>query len=271
MTRRRRASPGGQAEQARRRQAWLDLIQTSGPFITLPVADRAMPNGPADIDVTTRAELRSLVEEMLARRGATRDQLVDAVLSRALDWSDHHRRAADLPASLAEPVPDRPGVVLRPDFAFYAEDQPGESSDDEVDAEDVGGQDGEGDQDAPSAGAAAATTAAGPWRLLGVKVPWGSHPLALLHADGLAASPVDRLARLLRARGVPIGLVTDGRWWALVWAPRGFTTAAAVWDAGLWSEEPETLRAFVALLGRSRFLAEEPKNRLPELFSESLN
>ena len=37
-------------------------------------------------------------------------------------------------------------------------------------------------------------------------------------ADGWAASPIDRMEELLRTAGVPIGVVTDGRWWAIVCA-----------------------------------------------------
>lgn len=74
---------------------------------------------------------------------------------------------------------------------------------------------------------------------------------------------------MLRARDIPIGVVSDGRWWAIVWAPPGKPVGAGVWDAGLWSEEPETLEAFVALLERRRFLGVQPVDRLPALFEES--
>lgn len=115
----RRPAPGGQAEQARRRQAWLELVATSGPFITLPVADRAMPNGPPAVAEATRARLRALVEDTLGGSGGPRDQLIDAVLTGALDWADHHVGAAAIPDALAEPVAEA-GIILRPDFAFYA-------------------------------------------------------------------------------------------------------------------------------------------------------
>jgi hypothetical protein len=272
MNPRRRQSPGGQAEQARRRQNWLELIQTSGPFITLPVADRALPNGPPAVPDTIRARLRGRVEETLADHGGSRDRLIDAVLAEGLDWADHYRNATDLPDAMAEPVAEHPGVVLRPEFAFHAaEEEEEEDRDDRDGADDLDDEeDPDGDDDG-DAQLGRPVNPAGPWRLLGMRSPWGTHPLATLTSGGWAASPVDRLARLLRARDVPVGVVTDGRWWALVWAPRGSATAAGVWDSGLWSEEPETLRAFVSLLGRARFLAEEPKNRLPELFAESLS
>jgi hypothetical protein len=89
-------------------------------------------------------------------------------------------------------------------------------------------------------------------------------------ADGWAASGIERLAVVLQAREVPVGVVTDGRWWALVWAPIGGTTGAAVWDGGLFSEDPASLRALVALLHRSRFLAVAPADTLPALLRESL-
>ena len=116
----------------------------------------------------------------------------------------------------------------------------------------------------------APTSGEGPWRMLGTYAPWGAHPLARITAGGWTASPVERLAVLLRARDVPVGLVTDGRWWALVWAPRGGATGAAVWDASLWGEEPESLQALVALLHRSRFLAVADADTLPRLLLESL-
>ena len=99
---------------------------------------------------------------------------------------------------------------------------------------------------------------------------WGTHPLTRTSTGSWTANAVERLAILLRARDVPVGIVTDGRWWALVWAPRGGATGAAVWDASLFSEEPSSLQALVALLTRSRFQAEARKDQLPALFAESL-
>ena len=99
---------------------------------------------------------------------------------------------------------------------------------------------------------------------------WGTHPLTRTTTGTWTANAVERLAVLLRARDVPVGIVTDGRWWALVSAPRGGATGAAVWDASLFSEEPESLEGLVALLTRSRFQAAQPKDRLPALFAESL-
>ena len=43
---------------------------------------------------------------------------------------------------------------------------------------------------------------------------------------------------LLHATDVPLGLVTNGDRWLLVYAPRGDTTGFASWYANLWLEEP---------------------------------
>jgi len=263
--------PGGVSEEIRRRHAWLELLQTSGPFLTLPVVHRAFPDGLAPVPQDRRARVRAMVAEMLDDGGATRHAVIEGMLRGVLDWRQHLRIDTELPDSLAEVVAER-GIIIRPDFGFYA-DEPGDDEDhDSGDApEDDDEEDQEADGEAPGAEEAGVPAAGrGPWRLLGCYMPWGSHPLARTTTGGWTASGVERLAVLLRARDVPIGVVTDGRWWAIVWAPRGGTTGAAVWDASLFPEDAAWLRALVALLSRSRFLAAAPADRLPALLAESL-
>lgn len=71
-------------------------------------------------------------------------------------------------------------------------------------------------------------------------------------------TPLDDLAedaaRVCRDAGVPVALLTDGRFWVLVHAVRGGPTSVAVFDADLWQEEPILLRAFATLLGSTRVL-----------------
>ena len=68
------------------------------------------------------------------------------------------------------------------------------------------------------------------------------------------ATPGTRMMELLHATGVPLGLVTNGEEWMLVFAPRGDTTGFTSWYASLWMDEPITLRAFHSLLSAA-FLA----------------
>jgi hypothetical protein len=256
------------SEEIRRQQSWLELLQISGPFLTLPVAHRAFPGGPAPVPQDERARLRALVSGMLDDRGATRHAVIAAMLRGVLSWQNRLRIDGDMPDSLAEVVTEH-GVVIRPDFGFYAEDAGDEPDESEGDAGEESGEDG--DSGADSLGQLEAQTGGrGPWKLLGRYLPWGTHPLARITGDGWPASAVERLAVLLRARDVPVGVVTDGRWWAIVWAPRGGATGVAIWDASLFGEDPGWLRSLVELLHLRRFLAVPPPDRLPALLAESL-
>src|SRR5690606_17139823 len=64
-----------------------------------------------------------------------------------------------------------------------------------------------------------------------------------------------------------------GRWWALVWAPRGGVTTTAVFDAVSWPEAAErvVVRAFVSLLCRRRFFGVPDDERLVPLLRASLD
>lgn len=283
----------GVSEAVRKQHGWLELIQTSGPFLTLPVAARVFPNGLPAVPAAYRATVRSQVAAMMGDGGASRHTVIHSLLADVLGWGDALLLDDDVPAALAEPVAEH-GLTVRPTIAFAAP-----ALTDDLDFGDPRVPDaGDGD-DVPDLGSLAVVLTAAaedvaavadgesddgedgdtgdaedpdelPYRLLGMLAPWGSHPLARTSQDGWTASPAERLAVLLRARDVPIGLVTDGRWWGLVWAPRGGTTGVAVWDAGVFAEEPDSLRAFVSLLGRARFLGVRPADRLPALLEESL-
>lgn len=88
--------------------------------------------------------------------------------------------------------------------------------------------------------------------------------------DGWSANAIDRMAVLLRETGTTIGIVTDGRWWALVSAAKDVTTASGVWDALLWREEPPSRDAFLALASFTSIAGGKPEKRLPLLFAESV-
>ena len=88
--------------------------------------------------------------------------------------------------------------------------------------------------------------------------------------DGWSANAIDRMAVLLRDTGVTIGIVTDGRWWALVSAAKDVTTASGVWDALLWREERPSRDAFLALASFTSIIGGQQEKRLPLLFAESV-
>lgn len=88
--------------------------------------------------------------------------------------------------------------------------------------------------------------------------------------DGWSANAIDRMAVLLRETGVTIGIVTDGRWWALVSAAKDVTTASGVWDALLWREERPSRDAFLALASYTSIAGGDQKKRLPLIFERSV-
>ncbi|MBM7829356.1 hypothetical protein JOE59_000061 [Agromyces cerinus] len=94
--------------------------------------------------------------------------------------------------------------------------------------------------------------------------------LRAVGSDGWSANAIDRMAALLRKTGVSIGIVTDGRWWALVSATKDVTTASGVWDALLWREERPSRDAFLALASFTSIAGGQPEKRLPLLFAESV-
>lgn len=117
-----------------------------------------------------------------------------------------------------------------------------------------------------------------PWAALDV----GNGPAALVvvvdptedlrrfGSDGWAADSIDRTAALLRDNAVTVGLVTDGRWWGIVSAVSGVTTASGVFDALIWREERDSRDAFFALAGLVSLAGGAPKKRLPRLFEASV-
>ena len=94
--------------------------------------------------------------------------------------------------------------------------------------------------------------------------------LRTVGTDGWSANAIDRMAVLLRQTGVPVGIVTDGRWWALVSAAKDVTTASGVWDAMLWREERASRDAFFALAHFTSIAGGAPEKRLHHVFARSV-
>ncbi|MEW1867224.1 type IIL restriction-modification enzyme MmeI [Streptomyces caelestis] len=233
-------------------QEWLDLTEVSGPFLTMPVLLQAWPQLDA-VDKDQRARLRARHADWQADTTAGRDEWIAYVLRTLLEWGDALtlRQGQDDDLALDRLTLDVPehNARVRPDFALT---EPGTDLAAEPDT----------------------ASAAKRVRLLGMTVPSGTAPTARPSwGDDWAASPADRLARLLRHHDVPLGLVTDGRWWCLVWAPVGGVTTTTVFDAIGWNEAAErnVVRAFVSLLLRRRFFEYDDSETLVGLLKKSLD
>ncbi|MFF6875842.1 Eco57I restriction-modification methylase domain-containing protein [Streptomyces sp. NPDC012474] len=239
------------ADGRRQHQEWLDLTEVSGPFLTMPVLLRAWPQLDA-LEKDERARLRARHADWQTDTTGGRDEWVSYLLGRLLGWDDalafrqgdfEHHGLDRLTLRVAEH-----NTEVRPDFALV---EPGTDFAVEPDVE----------------------SAAKRVRLLGMTVPAGTAPTARVGGGGdWSAAPADRLARLLRHHGVPLGLVTDGRWWCLVWAPLGGVTTTAVFDSIGWNERAErnVVRAFVSLLRRRRFFEYDDAETLVGLLKASV-
>ena len=244
------ATSGGRGAAQQHRQ-WLELVDTEGPFLSVPVITELHPQGVPELSRERREALRAAkpafdrawdawdadresAAALVSYRRA-RDAWVGAVLTGVLGWGGSWTTAQDRPA-LEEThrvsSDGYPPVTATPTGAL-------------VRGQEVGA-------------------------LVLVTDPVDS--LREVGRDGWATSPIDRMAAMLRAPGsaCSIGVVTDGRWWALVSAPRRGSTASGVVDCQTWVEEPATRDAFFELLGVRRLVGGTAQHRLPALFDRSV-
>ena len=244
------AAPGGRGAAQQHRQ-WLELVDTEGPFLSVPVLTGLYPQGIPGLSRECREALRAAKpafdrawdawdvdrdsNSTLVSYRRARDSWVGTVFTEVLGWDALWTTAQDRPA-LEEThrvsSDGYPPVTATPTGAL-------------VHGEDVGA-------------------------LVLVTDPVDS--LREVGRDGWATSPIDRMAAMLRAPGstCSIGVVTDGRWWALVSAPREGATASGIIDCQTWVEEPATRDAFRELLSVTRLVGGEKGKRLPALFDASV-
>ena len=219
---------------------WLNLVEVSGPFLAVPVLRDVFPQGLEALPSGHPQRLRRTYEEW--RDAVDMDDLdlpalhtawIDEVLITALETDEAVlRKGATLPERLTVLMPEH-GVTVAPDLAVV---NPTNSDE--------------------------------PLLLIHLYEP-DTDLDATRRFDGLAITPADRMVALLRATGCPTGVVTNGERWMLVHAPVGAVAGFASWYARLWGQEPETLRAFVSLLGVRRFFGPD-EGKLPALYERSL-
>jgi hypothetical protein len=207
---------------ARHHADWLSLIEVSGPFVSLPVVQRAFPHGLPDLESGLISEVRAAYADWQdngSTTAATHAAWVQYVLQRILGFpQDLITSGQTLPPGLEARV-ETFHETLRPDFAILPP--------------------ADREQRRP---------------VLLVRVyPPQQRLESPLMGVVWKASPAARMMDLLHATDLPLGLVTNGEEWQLVFAPKNESTGFASWFADLWLQEPVTLRAFQALLGQQRF------------------
>ena len=202
-------------------RAWLELVDTDGPFLAVPALVRVWPHGIPQPDPDAVAALREAKpafekawEDWDRRRDDT--ATVDR-LPRGAGQVGGGRAARRPGLGRRRTARRRTAVVRSPDHAVTVR------------------RDGR-----PRPGRRR--------RRAGARRRSGRLACVIRSTDGWATSPIDRMEELLRAAAAPIGVVTDGRWWAIVSARPETMVASGIVDAQTWVEEPPTRNAFVELL-----------------------
>jgi hypothetical protein len=227
---------------ARHHAEWLALVETSGPFLGMPVLLQAFPQGLDAHDADLMATLRLAFEEWDENQeGARPDPAIHQtwvrwVLTEVLDLpKETLAEGQAIPPSLRVAVPEQ-AETLAPDVVVQA----------------------------PPGGA----ETNGP-RLLVQMWPRAQDLRRAVAGRHWNASPETRMAELLRLSGVRLGLATNGEHWLLVNVAPGETAGFASWYASLWLEERLTLQAFRSLLGAHRFFGVAAGERLEALLEQS--
>lgn len=217
---------------------WLSLIEVSGPFLSMPVLMRVFPQG-LDLREPEKAkELHLAYEEWLQKPNepGRHQAWIRFVLTRFLEFPESVvLERQSIPYGIEAYMAEY-GERIRPDYAIVAPPN---------------------------------HVTAGKPHLLQQVYPPGQNLDGPVAGKHWKASPATRMTELLHAADIPLGMITNGEQWMLVYAPRGETSGYASWYSGLWQEEPLTLRAYSSILHARRFFGVAESDTLTALLSES--
>jgi hypothetical protein len=216
---------------ARHHAEWLSLVEQSGPFLSMPVLLRVLPQGLDAHDPDHHRLLKLAHQEWQEACNdlAIHRAWVRFVLTQTLEMPEDMLAEGQAVANHKHEVAEH-GETLRPDYAVMLDNKP---------------------------------------HLL-VQVYPARQDLDRPPSDRhWKASCGTRMMELLHATGVRLGVVTNGERWVLVDAPRGDTTGFASWYASYWQEEPITLQAFRTLLSARRFFNVPENETLAAMLAES--
>ena len=227
---------------AKHHAEWLSLIEVSGPFLSMPVLTRVFPQGLDVVGVEKKKLLREGYEEWEANcelptpNPAVHREWVKFVLNEVLEFDTNCLvEGSGLPPGASAEVAEF-HEVLKPDMALINP---------------------------------AGSEEAYRFRMF---IQIYNHDQNLerqVRGKSWSVSPCSRMTELLRRCDVQMGIVTNGENWVVIYVPPGETTSYITFTASLWLEEELTLRAFVTLLSRSRFINAPENETLEGLLEQS--
>lgn len=216
----------------------LKLIEVSGPFVSLPVFKEVFPQGLVKDSPDLTRELRELHDEWRDARlrspgivSPAQREWLKAVFLTLLEWpAEWLVEDNAIPQNLSHFVAQH-HETLRPDLVLLEDGKP---------------------------------------RLLINLLPPSQQPDRRPPATTWNATSSARMAELLHATRVPLGLVTNGERFTLVYAEPGQPTGFADFRAELWFDERLTLRAFRDFLSAGALFNRPPEQTLDALYRRSL-
>lgn len=216
----------------------LKLIEVSGPFLSLPVFKETFPQGLAKDSSELTRELKELYSEWTEARlhshsvvSPAEREWIGAVFKLLLGWpAEWLAEDNAIPQNLSYFVALH-HETLRPDAVLIENGNP---------------------------------------RMLISIVPPTQQPDKRPPGTTWNASHAARMAELLHATRVPLGLVTNGERFTIVYAELGQPTGFADFRAELWFDERLTLRAFRDFLSADALFNRPPEQTLDALYRRSL-
>ncbi|MBL8152429.1 MAG: hypothetical protein JNN15_21090, partial [Blastocatellia bacterium] len=226
---------------ARHHLEWLNLVDISGPFLSLNVLMEVFPNG---LD-PHQPELVKQLRQAYSEWQASQEQRVPDVTIQHL-WLEYvFDKVLGFDKSLFlrdQAIADRVKVelpqhreTLKPDYLLV---NPKHQDSNKI-------------------------------RLVVQTYPSTQHLGKSIQGRSWSATPADRMRELLKAYNLQLGLVTNGKQWMLISTANEEATGYISWYANFWLEEPITLRAFRSLLAQERFFAVAENNTLEAMLSRS--
>ncbi len=216
----------------------LKLIEVSGPFVSLPVFKEVFPQGLVKDSPDLTRELWETYDEWRAARihahsivSPAQREWLRAVFTTLLGWPPEWIAEDNaIPQNLFHTVAQH-HETLRPDVVLLDSGKP---------------------------------------RLLISILAPNQQPDRRPPSTTWNATCATRMAELLHATGVPVGLVTNGERFTLVYAEPGQPTGFADFRAELWFDERLTLRAFRDFLSADALFNRPPDQSLDALYRRSL-
>lgn len=229
---------------SRHHAEWRELVEISGPFLSMAVLEQVFPQGIETVETELRERLRVAHEEWLD--GASGDSPDVAIHQAFIRYVFREALGYDEDDILQNHPSLRVGVpehrdMLEASFAIKTPEGRADAGKPRLLVSVVGAHE---NVDKP--------TAAAVWKI----------------------SPVDRMLYLLRGAqaagaSVRLGLVTNGDEWVLLYVAPGETTTYVRWSTELWFDEPLTLRAFVTFVSAMRLFGVPDEQTFEALIARS--